>query len=115
MPFAHSYLSLVSNPESTRRKTQFFDSCSVAATPVIASSLSVYVQHILTVQHGVTSTAFMTAIKSRDRAEDVAVLELFSEENGREIKLLQYKDCYKVRMNVLYSILIYVSRLSFIL
>lgn len=57
----------------------------------------------------------MTAIKSRDRAENVAVLELFSEENGREIKLLRYKDCYKVGMNVLYSILIYVSRLSLIL
>lgn len=76
------------------------------ARPVISSSLSVFVQHILTVQHGVTGTAFMTAVKSQDKAEDVAVLELSSEENGCKIKLLQYKDCYRIGMNVLYSILI---------
>lgn len=88
--FAHLYLSRF--PQSRQEdELSSLTAAAYPAIPVISSSLSVFVQLILTVQHGVTSTAFMTAIKSPDRAEDVAVMELFSEENARKIKLVQYK------------------------
>lgn len=115
LPFAHLYPLLFPTQSRQEEELSSLTAAAYPETPVISSSLSVFLQHILTVQHGVTSTAFMTATKSRDRAEAVAMLELFSEENGRKIKLLQYKDCYKVGMNVLYSRLMFVRWLSFIL